>query len=442
MFLDTLAVSKNTKEYRSRKPQYSPYYRCIEDNYEEFERVYERKYQEKFGYFRPIISKVIFQYLDCGILSNGFARVKCHDCKHEYLLAFSCKRRHFCPSCHTKRVVQFGEFACSNVLKNVPHRHFVFSIPKIIRIYFLFDRELLKELARIAWEVLSCYYKNAVGKKNTFPAAICSIQTFGDMLGYNPHLHILCADGSFNDNGIFYAAAADLDVSILEPLFRHRILSMLKRRGLIGERVIELISSWRHSGFNVYSSVRIYPRFSQSIENLARYIIRASFSTERLSYTASESKVIYKSKNGNDTKEFQSLDFIASITSHIPNKGEQMVRYVGFYSNVCRGKRKKQGRGQSDYVIEDDSYNKSCSKSWARLIKKIYEVDPLVCPKCGGRMRIVAFIEDYKVIKKILDYLGIEEFKRDRPPPKAPAVADSFDDYAQNDYVDCEYRDF
>ncbi|MHB8276707.1 MAG: hypothetical protein ACYDIA_03510 [Candidatus Humimicrobiaceae bacterium] len=55
------------------------------------------------------------------------------------------------------------------------HRHFVFSIPKIIRIYFLFDRSLLKELARIAWEVLSLYYKNAVNKDNTIPAAAASI---------------------------------------------------------------------------------------------------------------------------------------------------------------------------------------------------------------------------------------------------------------------------
>jgi len=76
--------------------------------------------------------------------------------------------------------------------------------------------------------VLSCYYKNALGKENTFPAAICSIQTFGDMLGFNPHLHILCADGDFGEHGIFYAAVADLDGPALEPLFRHKIPSMLK----------------------------------------------------------------------------------------------------------------------------------------------------------------------------------------------------------------------
>ena len=64
---------------------------------------------------------------DCGDLHFGFARVKCEDCGHEYLLAFSCKRRHFCPSCHQKRVVEFGEWLCAEVLKYVPHRQWVFT---------------------------------------------------------------------------------------------------------------------------------------------------------------------------------------------------------------------------------------------------------------------------------------------------------------------------
>jgi len=48
----------------------------------------------------------------------------------------------------------------------------VFSIPKIIRIYFLHDRSLLKELARIAWEILALYYKNSINKENVIPAAM------------------------------------------------------------------------------------------------------------------------------------------------------------------------------------------------------------------------------------------------------------------------------
>ena len=65
---------------------------------------------------------VMYKYLDCGDLHMGFARVRCEECEHEYLLAVSCKRRQFCPSCHQKRVVEYGEWLLSNVLKNVPHR--------------------------------------------------------------------------------------------------------------------------------------------------------------------------------------------------------------------------------------------------------------------------------------------------------------------------------
>jgi len=214
----------------------------------------------------------------------------------------------------------------------------------------------------------------------------------------------------------------------------------LKKRVLITDRAAELIYSWRHSGFNVYCTDRIYPRYTQSMENLARYIIRASFSQERLNYLSEASKVIYKSKNTNDTKEFEAVDFIACLASHIPNKNEQMVRYLGYYSNASRGRRKKQDTCESDFVIQDNGYTKDANKSWAKLIKKVYEVDPLICPQCGGNMRIIAFIEDYRVVKKILDYLGIDEFKRNRPPPKRLAVADLFNDYKCDDYIDCDYE--
>lgn len=60
-------------------------------------------------------------------MKNGFARIRCEDCGHEYLLVFSSKRRHFCPSCHQKQVVEFGEWLCREVVKAVPHRHLVLS---------------------------------------------------------------------------------------------------------------------------------------------------------------------------------------------------------------------------------------------------------------------------------------------------------------------------
>nr|WP_272936660.1 transposase zinc-binding domain-containing protein [Syntrophus gentianae] len=76
------------------------------------------------------MEKIISRYLDWDDLHHGFARIKCKDCGHEYLLAFSCKRRHFCPSCYQKRTVEFGEWLCTDVLKKVTHRHFISVFPK------------------------------------------------------------------------------------------------------------------------------------------------------------------------------------------------------------------------------------------------------------------------------------------------------------------------
>jgi hypothetical protein len=102
----------------------------------DFEQVYEERFERAYGFYRPYLRSVIYRYLDCGVLRNGFARVRCGECGHEYLLAFSCKRRHFCPSCHQKRVVEFGEWVCGEVLKKAPHRHFVSASPRSSGVIF------------------------------------------------------------------------------------------------------------------------------------------------------------------------------------------------------------------------------------------------------------------------------------------------------------------
>ena len=267
--------------YRQRDPQNTPFYLCVEDHFEAFEQVYDERFERQYGCFRPYVRQVIYRYLDCGVLENGFARVRCDDCGHEYLLAFSCKRRHFCPSCHQKRVVEFGEWLCGNVVKAVAHRHVVFGIPKILRRYFLYDRKLLSGLSRCAWEAFSEYLRPVSSSPGLRPAAVNVIQTFGDFLGYNPHCHMLVADGVFHDNGAF-TVAPEPDGKQIAELFRYKVLKMLLAKGKITPERIALMDTWRHTGFNVYVGPRILPWHSQSMENLARYIIRASFSQDRM----------------------------------------------------------------------------------------------------------------------------------------------------------------
>jgi hypothetical protein len=70
-------------------------------------------------------------------------------------------------------------------------------------------------------------------------------------------------------------------------------------------------------------------------------------------------------------------------------------------------------------ILETDELSKGSRKNWARLIRKIYEVDPLVCQKCKGQMRIIAFIEEQEIVKKILKHLGLY-LVRSKPPARAP----------------------
>ncbi len=122
---------------------------------------------------------------------------------------------------------------------------------------------------------------------------------------------------------------------------------MLKAEGKVNDAVIENMLSWHHSGFNVYCGPTIWPNNHQGLEDLARYIIRACFSQERMTYLPAketldgQAKVIYRSKDGRTSKTFEALDWLAQLVTHIPNKGEQMVRYYGYYSKKSRGMRKK-----------------------------------------------------------------------------------------------------
>jgi len=238
---------------------------CVKDHFETFEQVYEERFERQHGFYHLYVGQVMLRYLDCGILHNGFARVRCEYCGHEYLLANSCKRRHFCPSCQQKRVVKFGEWLCREVVKAVPYRHVVWSIPKILRRYFLYDRKLLSDLSRCEWESLKTLYTAGKRDPKTVPGAVVVIQTFENFpQGFYPHLHILVSDGCFHANGMFSVSPA-VDIKALEQIFRHKVLKMLLARGKITRDMITLLDKWRHSGFNVFFGSRILPQHEKSM---------------------------------------------------------------------------------------------------------------------------------------------------------------------------------
>jgi len=81
------------------------------------------------------------------------------------------------------------------------------------------------------------------------------------------------------------------------------------------------------------------------------------------------------------------LEVIARVTSHIPDKGQVMIRYYGLYINAHRGKVKKVLIPSTLRMVEEEP-KRIPSKGWAAMIRKVYEVDPMICPQCGARFDI------------------------------------------------------
>jgi hypothetical protein len=140
--------------YRPRNPRATSLYQLLETHFETLKRLWEERFERRYGFWRAFWDTSVQSYLDCGLFESGFARLACPECREEFLVAFSCKGRGLCPSCGAKRAVIFSELLQNKILADVPHAQWVLALPKMLRPYFLHHRELLGELARLAYETV------------------------------------------------------------------------------------------------------------------------------------------------------------------------------------------------------------------------------------------------------------------------------------------------
>ncbi len=114
-----------------------------------------------------------------GVLEHGFARIRCDTCAHEYLLAFSCKCRYFCSSCHDKRLAIWMPWLETTLLAPVPHRQVVRTIPKRLRAYCLHRRRLLGEIARVAARPVTAAMRMLTGERELAVGIVACLPTHG-----------------------------------------------------------------------------------------------------------------------------------------------------------------------------------------------------------------------------------------------------------------------
>jgi len=284
----------------------------------------------------------------------------------------------------------------------------------------------LEDISRIIFSIIHDYYTETV-KTTVKTGVVVSYQSFGDLMRWNPHFHCIVLEEGIDEAGSFHHIPIKNTARITE-VFRNRVIKLFVDRGLLDRSFALKILSWQHSGFSVDNSVPIPASSRKARVNLSQYIIRNPISLQKILYARSNGTVIYTMKYNEYWKEnlFKANDFIAELTQHIPPKPKHLIRYYGLYSSRTKGKANKDGSRMkygytpapqklpeyaSDPEMETVS-NKASRRSWARLIQKVYEVDPLKCPQCGHEMKVIAIITDPHEVQKILECL-----KRNKAPP-------------------------
>ena len=267
------------------------------------------------------------------------------------------------------------------------------------------------------------------------PGMIAVVQTFGDDLSWHPHVHALVSRGGWDRAGT-WGPVPFVDGEAAALVFRHKVFSFLRAEGLLSEERMRLLLSWRHSGFSVHNTVTVP---SDDRDGL-----------ERLWFDPASDRVVYARRPGRghdhepaaaerltDPKEL-----LARVLLHIPEPRRHVIRYYGAYSNVARARRARQtaaaGSAGAEVVpsppavpVPTDADARALRRRWAQLIRRIFEVDSLVCSRCRARMRItvppvvlgVAFITDPRVITRILRHLATKGADPRSPPQDGVAAA-------------------
>jgi hypothetical protein len=159
-------------------------------------------------------------------------------------------------------------------------------------------------------------------------------------------------------------------------------------------------------------------------------LLRPALSLERLSWDETGT-VLYRrkarSRFATAPTAFDPMDLLARLLMHIPQPRLHTVRYYGEYSSVVRARRRvQQGGVDAESLAGPDlpstTERRRLRRAWATLIRRIYEVDPLIC-RCGARMRILAFIQDPQEVTRILQHIDHKATTQERAPPPSTALA-------------------
>ena len=192
--------------YHRRQPERTVLYRVVQAHLATWLALHDGG----CGGHAPVLTEHEFRrYLECGTLAHGFARARCPDCGHDFIIAYSCKGRGICPSCTTRRMVETAAHLTDHVFPRLPVRQWVLSLPKRLR-YPLDDAQLQNAVLHSFLHGIEQGLREACPKQtaqrtpthtsapssSSTASAVCSIPTWL-CIPIRSHFHVVMIDGVF-----------------------------------------------------------------------------------------------------------------------------------------------------------------------------------------------------------------------------------------------------
>ena len=212
---------------------------------------------------------------------------------------------------------------------------------------------------------------------------------------------------------------------LLTETWRRLVLDALVDEDRLSEGFRDQLLSWRHQGgFSVYGRHLILNEEPTRLAHMARYAVRAPAALDRVTAN-DDGRVLLEippdPRSGATTLVLDPLEWVRRITNQVPAPRAHMVRYYGAYANRARKLYRSEDEDVRVQVIDPEPLSAG-QASWARLLRRVFEVDPLSCPRCGAEMGIMSVITTPAVIDQILRHVrktGKDDLWGARAPPAA-----------------------
>ncbi len=422
-------------------------------------------------------------YLKCGRLEHGFLRIRCEACHAEKMVAFSCKRRGFCPSCGAKRMVESAALLVDEVLPHLPMRQWVLSVPYPLRFLFAREPKAMGKVLGIVYRTLAGHLVRQAGltRRTAQTGAVTLIQRFGSALNLNVHLHMLFLDGVYVPTTdpalvpVFHSVPAPTAAQLQRLLERmsQRIGRYLERSGwlqqdeesgylqldaldeesacmdrLRGHSITYRIALGRHAGkkaftlqtlpvtespseahlartngFSLHAGVWAGANDRAKLERICRYIARPAVSHERITLTEC-GHVRYTLKtpyrDGTTHVYFNPLDFLARLAALVPKPRVNLTRFHGVFAPNSKLRSRVTLSGRGKRPPQATQTPSERHQAMT-WAQRLKRVFQIDVAQCecGGKVRIIASIEAQTTIHQILEHL--ERHARG-PPVQSPAT--------------------